>query len=39
MEQYDKLNRFANVSSYTVSKLQAFLYLVPNILEHKFETK
>ena len=39
MKQCDKLNKFANVSSYTISKLQALLYLMPNISELKFETK
>ena len=39
MKQCDKLTKFANVSSYTISKLQALLYLMSNISECKFETK
>ena len=39
MNQRDKLNKFANVSSYTISKLQALLYLMPKVSECKFETK
>ena len=39
MKQYDKLKKFGNVSSYTISKLQDLLYLLPNVSEHKFETK
>ena len=39
MKQNDKLNKFANVSSYTISKLQALLYLMQNVSECKFETK
>ena len=38
MKQYDKL-KFADVSSYSIFKLQVLLYLMPDISEHKFETK
>ena len=31
MKQYDKLNKFVNVSSYTISKLEALLYLMPEV--------
>ena len=31
MKQYDKLNKFANVCSYSISKLQALLYLIANV--------
>ena len=39
MTQCDTLNKFANVSSYTISKLQALPYLMANISEQMFETK
>ena len=39
MKQCDKLNKFANTSSYTISKLQASLYLMSSISEYKFETQ
>ena len=39
MKQCDKLNKFANVPSYTISKLQDSFYLMSNISECKFETK